>query len=83
MQNHVKNVPEGSLVPEDHVLDLFRAVPEDVLKLSDELEGVEGHNAVVMVPGQQQGGGVLNPLPLRRTHIVQRGISAHRAIRAT
>lgn len=53
---------------------LLGAAAHDVLQRGDVFEGVEGHHPVVVVPGQQEHGGILDPVTLRDADVVERGV---------
>lgn len=53
---------------------LLGAAAHDVLQRGDVFEGVEGHHPVVVVPGQQEHGGILDPVTLWDADVVERGV---------
>lgn len=53
---------------------LLGAAAHDILQCGDVFEGVEGHHPVVVVPGQQEHGGILDPVTLRDVDVVERGV---------
>lgn len=53
---------------------LLGAPSNDVLQSGDVLEGVERDHAVVVVPGQQEHCGVLNPVTFWNTDVVEWGV---------
>lgn len=54
---------------------LLGAAADDVLQGGDVFEGVERHHPVVVVPRQQEHGGVLDPVAFWDADVMERGVS--------
>lgn len=60
---------------------LFGGTAHGVLQGCDVLERVEGHHPVIVVPGQQEDSGILDPIPMWDTDVVERRVSGTKKLK--